>query len=46
MKNKIKEIEYEISKIKRKLDMFLKTNNIEYLNKANYLINEIINKRV
>lgn len=38
--------EYDVDKIKRKLDMFLKTNNIEYLGKARYLTKELIKENI
>lgn len=34
--------EYDVDKIKRKLDMFLQTNDIQYLNKVLYLTKELI----
>lgn len=47
LSEQIKEIfteanEYDVEKIKRKLDMFLKTNNVEYLGKAIYLTKELM----
>jgi len=34
--------EYDVEKIKRKLDMFLKTNDLQYLGKVLYLTKELI----
>lgn len=34
--------EYDVEKIKRKLDMFLKTNDLQYLGKVLYLVKELI----
>lgn len=36
------ENEYDVDKIKRKLDMFLKTNDLQYLEKVLYLTKELI----
>jgi len=36
------ENEYDVEKIKRKLDMFLKTNDLQYLEKVLYLTKELI----
>ena len=38
--------EYDVEKIKRKLDMFLKTNNLQYLEKVLYLTKELIKERI
>jgi len=36
------ENEYDVEKIKRKLDMFLKTNDLQYIEKVLYLTKELI----
>lgn len=47
LQEEIKEIfteanEYDVEKIKRKLNMFLQTNNLQYLEKVLYLTKELI----
>lgn len=46
LSDEIKEIfteanEFDVGKIKRKLDMFLKTNDLQYLEKVLYLVKEL-----
>ena len=38
--------EYDVEKIKRKLDMFLKTNDLLYLEKVLYLTKELIKENM